>query len=210
MSTDTPPSGDGKTRPPAPKWLKPTVDYGPLAVFGVAYWLYGFMPATAALIGASGVVLVLSLAIERRVPIVPVVTAAVVGVFGGLTLWLQDPTWVKMKPTIVQAIMAAILLGGLAIGKPLLRPLLGTALSMDHQGWVKLTMRFGLFFIVMAVLNEIVWRTQSQDFWVAFKLFGITGMTLVFAISQAPMMTRHQLAEEEENTQNSSNDAENV
>lgn len=197
MTSEPMPHAASGSRPSPPKWLKPTVDYGPLGVFLGVYWLYGFMPATASLIGATVVVLVLSLFIVRRIPILPLITAAVVGFFGGLTLWLHDPTWYKMKPTIVQVVMAAVLFGGLIKGKPLLRPLLGSAWSMDDAGWNKLTLRFGIFFVFMAGLNEIIWRTQSTDFWVLFKVFGITGLTLVFAVSQAPLMARHQTDEQD-------------
>lgn len=177
----------------APSWLRPAVDYGPLAVFFIAYFTADLFVATAALMAATVVVLVLSLVIERRVPAMPLITAAVVGVFGGLTLWLQDETFIKMKPTIVQVLFAVVLLGGLATGHPLLKMLLGKTISMDEEGWRKLTFRYGLFFLVMAGLNEAVWRTQSTDFWVSFKVFGIMGLTIAFALSQVPTMTRHGL-----------------
>ena len=179
----------------APRWLRPLVDYGPLAAFLIAYWRGDLMAATIAIMAATAVVLVISLVVERRVPVMPLVTAVVVGVFGGLTLALQDESFIKMKPTIVQALFAAVLLGGLAFGRPLLKPLMGAAWQMDDQGWRQLTLRFGLFFIAMAVLNEAVWRTQTTDFWVNFKVFGIMGLTLVFAIAQAPLMKRHQSPE---------------
>ena len=181
---------------PTPKWVKPVSDYGPLFAFFIAYLLYGLFPATAVLIGTTLLALALSYFYERRIPIMPLVTAIIVGIFGGLTLWLQDETFVKMKPTIVQAIFSAVLLGGLVVGKPLLKPLLGAAWQMDDLGWRKLTLRFALFFAAMAVLNEAVWRTQSTDFWVTFKVFGIMGLTLLFAIAQAGLMQRHALAEE--------------
>jgi intracellular septation protein len=146
---------------------------------------------------ATAVALGLSLAIARRVPLMPLITAGVVGVFGGLTLILQDETFIKMKPTIVQILFAAILLGGLVLGRPLLKPLMGAAWSMDDQGWRKLTFRFALFFLAMAGLNEAVWRTQSTDVWVSFKVFGILGLTLLFALAQTPLMRRHHLAAEE-------------
>ena len=190
---DPPTGGTAATSPP--KWLKPTVDFGPLAVFFATYWISGLMPATAALIAATLIVLIVSLAVERRVPIMPVVTAIIVGIFGGLTLWFNDDTFIKIKPTIVMSLLAVVLLGGIAIGKSLLKPLLGAAWPMDDAGWRVLTIRFGLFYIVLAVLNELVWRTQPEAFWVAFKVFGITALTLVFALAQAPMMTRHRLPE---------------
>jgi intracellular septation protein len=117
----------------------------------------------------------------------------VVAVFGGLTLWLDDPAFIKMKPTIVQALFAAILLGGLAFGRPLLRPVLGMAMPwpLSDHGWRVLTLRWGVFFAVMAVLNEVVWRTQSTDVWVNFKVFGILLITLAFAAAQAPLLYRH-------------------
>lgn len=182
---------------PTPKWVKPLCDYGPLFAFFVAYLLYGLMPATAVLIGTTVLALILSFIVARRVPVMPLVTAFVVAIFGGLTLWFNDDTFLKMKPTIVQAIFSAVLLGGLLFGRPLLKPLLGTAWEMDDMGWRKLTLRFGLFFAAMAVLNEAVWRTQSTDFWVTFKVFGIMGLTLVFAVAQAGLMQRHGLAEAE-------------
>ena len=174
-----------------PSWLKPVTEYGPLVVFFAAYAGTNLLWATAALMAATVVALGLSLAVARRVPLMPLVTAAVVGVFGGLTLWLQDETFIKMKPTVVQGLFAAILLGGLATGRPLLKPLMGAAWPMDDEGWRRLTLRFGLFFAVMAGLNEAVWRTQSTDVWVAFKVFGILGLTFLFAVLQAPLMRRH-------------------
>jgi intracellular septation protein len=179
-----------------PKWLTPAVDYGPLAVFFVSYFVWGLLPATGALMAATAVALVLSLVVRRRVPILPLITAGIVGVFGGLTLWLNDETFIKLKPTIIQAIFAAVLLGGLAFGKPLLKPLLGAALPpMSDTGWRQLTLRYGLFFIAMAVLNEVVWRTQSTDFWVSFKVFGIVGLTLIFGVAQVPLINRCKLEE---------------
>lgn len=180
----------------APRWLKPAVDYGPLAVFFVAYASAGLMPATAALIAATLVALALAWAFERRLPWLPLITASIVAVFGGLTLWLNDETFIKMKPTVVQALFAVVLLGGLAFGRPLLKLALGTAWPMDETGWRRLTLRYGLFFAAMAGLNEVVWRTQSTDVWVAFKVFGLIGLTLLFSLAQVPLMTRHQMADD--------------
>ena len=126
----------------------------------------------------------------------PLITAVVVGVFGGLTIYLEDDTFIKMKPTIVQVAFGVILLTGLAFGRPFLKNLMGSAWAMDDEGWRKLTFRFGVFFLVMAAINEAVWRTQTTDFWVNFKVFGIIGLTLVFAMSQAPLIGRHQIDEE--------------
>jgi intracellular septation protein len=175
-----------------PRWLRPAVDYGPLAAFFLAYLLYGLMAATAAVIVASLLALVAAWTIERRVPLIPLITAAVVGVFGGLTLWLQDETFIKMKPTIVQVLFAAILLGGLAFKRSLLKPLLGAMMPpMSDRAWTRFTLRYALFFIVMAALNELVWRTQTTDLWVTFKVFGLPVLTVLFILSQMPFINRH-------------------
>lgn len=175
----------------APRWLKPVTDYGPLAAFFLVYVRWDLMTATAALMAATALALGLSLFVARRVPVMPLVTAAVVGIFGGLTLWLEDETFIKMKPTIVEALFSLVLFGGLALRRPLLRPLLGAAWSMDDDGWRRLSLRFAVFFAAMAALNEMVWRTQPTDVWVAFKVFGILGLTLVFAVAQTPLLRRH-------------------
>ncbi len=179
------------TRLKAPRWLQPAVDYGPLAIFFVAYVGAGLMAATAAVIAASLIALALAWTIQRRVPLIPLLTAAVVAVFGGLTLWLHDETFIKMKPTIIQALFAAILLGGLALDRPLLKPLLGRMMPpLSDLAWRRFTLRYALFFIAMAALNEVVWRTQSTDVWVAFKVFGLTGLTFLFILTQMPFITR--------------------
>ncbi len=176
-------------------WVKPTTDYGPLIVFFIAYVRFDLMTATAALMAATAVALTLALIFERRVPMMPVITAVIVGIFGGLTLWLDDEMFIKLKPTIVQGLMSAVLLGGLVFGKPLLKPVIGTAWPMDDLGWRRLTFRFGCFFAVMAVVNEAVWRTQSTDFWVTFKVFGLMGLTFVFGMLQMPLLNRHRIDE---------------
>jgi intracellular septation protein len=193
------PKGVRKTGMPvrtAPKWVKPTAEYGPLAAFFLAYLIYGLMPATAVLLATTLVALVLSLSFERRIPWMPVITAALVGLFGGLTLWFNDETFIKMKPTVVQAMFSAVLLGGLVFGKPLLKMVIGAAWPMDDRGWRRLTFRYGVFFAAMAALNEVVWRTQSTDVWVTFKVFGLMALTLAFALAQAPLMSRHRLPDD--------------
>src|SRR5919106_2075765 len=175
-----------------PRWLRPAVDYGPLAAFFLTYLLYGLMAATAVVVVGSIAALAAAWVIERRVPMIPLITAAVVAVFGGLTLWLQDETFIKMKPTIVQALFAAILLGGLVLRRPLLKPLLGAMMPpMSDRAWGQFTLRYALFFVAMALLNELVWRTQSTDFWVSFKVFGLPVLTILFIVSQMPFISRH-------------------
>ena len=190
----------GSTGQKSASWLRSLVDYGPLAAFFIVYWLRGLTAATVAIMVATAVALLLALIVERRIPIMPLVTAAVIGVFGGLTLWLQDETFIKMKPTIVQVIFAGVLFGGLLLKRPLLKPLIGSAWPLDDDGWNKLSFRFGLFFLVMAGLNEAVWRTQSTDFWVTFKVFGIMGLTFVFVASQVYFMRAHMPALDDDDT----------
>ena len=173
-------------------WLRPAVEYGPLIFFFIAYVKYGLMAATGALMAASVVAIAASYILERRVPVVTVATAVIVMIFGGLTLYFDDERFIKLKPTIVQGLFAVVLIGGLIFDKPLLKPLLSGAWQLTDQGWRILTLRFGIFFAVMAVINEIVWRTQSTDFWVNYKLFGAIGLTLAFTASQARLILRSQ------------------
>lgn len=147
--------------------------------------------ATALFMAAIAVALAVSFARERTVPVMPLVSGVVVLVFGGLTLWLKDETFIKMKPTLVNALFGGVLLGGLALGKPLLGYVFGAAFSLTERGWLILTRRWGLFFLVLAVLNEAVWRTVSTDLWVDFKVFGIMPLTFAFALAQTPLLTRH-------------------
>lgn len=151
----------------------------------------GILIATAIFMAAMLVSLVLTKSLLGRLPIMPLVSGVVVLVFGGLTLYLQDDTFIKIKPTIVNVLFGAILLGGLAFGKPLLPYALDSVFELDAEGWWRLTLRWGLFFLLLAVLNEAVWRTQTTDFWVAFKVWGIMPITMVFAMAQTPLLMRH-------------------
>ena len=181
-----------------PGWVKPTVEYGPLAIFFLAYWRWDLLTATGWIMGATVVGLALSWFYTRRIPMMPLITAVTLAIFGGLTLWLHDETFIKMKPTIVEAMFAIILFGGLLFKRPLLKPLLGHAWPMEDKGWHMLSMRFAIFFAAMAVLNEIVWRTQTTDVWVSFKVFGLMILTLLFAVIQAPLMKKFALPLEAE------------
>jgi len=182
----------------APGWLRPTIEYGPIAVFFIAYYGGGLFVATASIMVATLVVLTISYIVERRIPMMPLITAVIVGVFGGLTLWLQDETFIKMKPTIIQAIFGTILIGGLLAKKLFLKSLMGSAWRITDQGWRVLTLRFALFFFTMAALNETVWRTQSTDFWVNFKVFGLMGVTFGFILTQLPLLKQFALEDSSE------------
>jgi intracellular septation protein len=123
------------------------------------------------------------------------VTAIVVVVFGGLTLFLQNEEFIKLKPTIIYVLFGVVLLGGLAFRKPLLGMVLDSVFNLTDEGWRKLTLRWALFFLALAVLNEVVWRTQSTDFWVSFKVFGVLPLTFIFAALQYPLLTKYAAAE---------------
>jgi intracellular septation protein A len=179
----------------APKWLKPAVDFGPLAVFLAAFWAQGLIPATAALMVATAVALGLSYFYTRKIAVMPLVTALVVGVFGGLTLWLNDETFIKMKPTIIYGLFAAVIAGGLALGRPTLKVILGEAFRMDEAGWKALSLRFMLFFIAMALANEVVRRVASVDVWVLWKVPGSIVLTVIFTMAQMPLILRHKVEE---------------
>jgi intracellular septation protein len=179
----------------APSWLKPSVDFGPLAIFLAIFWLKGLLPATAALIAATAVALVLSFAFTRKVALMPLVTAIIVGVFGGLTLWLNDDTFIKMKPTIIYGLFALVIGGGVALGKPAVKVVLGEAFQLDDLGWRRLSLRFCLFFIAMALINEVVRRIATVEMWVLWKVPGSIALTFVFMLAQMPLIQRHKLTE---------------
>ena len=189
---------DAKRLPPL---LKLALELGPLALFffGNAYGdRFGFpegqriFAATGVFIVATVIALGISYLLVRKLPIMPVVSGIVVVVFGGLTLFLQDETFIKLKPTIVNTMFGIVLLGGLYFRKPLLQIVLDSMFDLTEEGWRKLTLRWALFFFVLAALNEIVWRTQTTDFWVSFKVFGIMPLTIIFALAQTPLLMRHE------------------
>jgi intracellular septation protein len=163
----------------------------------------GIFAATGAFIPAVLVALVVSYALTRHLPVMPLVTAVVVVVFGGLTLALQNETFIKLKPTIIYLLFGAVLLGGLAFRKPLLGMVFDAVFHLTDEGWRKLTLRWALFFFALAVLNEIVWRTQTTDFWVGFKVFGVLPLTLVFGALQYPLLTKYAAPQGKERIANS-------
>ncbi len=173
--------------------LRLTLEIGPLLVFFGAYRFAGgdLLVATGAFMVAIIFSVAVSLAMRGRVPRMMAVTALVVLVFGGLTLWLEDATFIKMKPTIVNGLFALALAAGLARGRSYLKFLLDEAVSMDDEGWRRLTQRWLCFFLAMAVLNEAVWRTQTEEVWITVKTFGYLPVAMAFALAQWPLMKRH-------------------
>ena len=179
------------TKPQLNPLLKLVLDLGPLVLFFVANSRYGIFAATATFMVAVLAALAVSYAMTRHLPIMPVVTAVIVLVFGSLTLYLHDATFIKVKPTIIYALFGAVLLGGLFFNKPLLGVVFDSLFHLTDEGWRKLTWRWALFFFALAVLNEIVWRNASTDLWVDFKVFGVTPLTLVFAALQYPLTKKY-------------------
>ena len=151
----------------------------------------GIFVATAVFMVAILVALAVSYALTRHLPVMAMVTAVIVVVFGGLTLVLHDDTFIKMKPTIVYLLFAGTLIGGLWFNKPLLAVVFDAVFHLTDEGWRKLTWRWALFFLALAVLNEIVWRSVSTDVWVDFKVFGVMPLTFVFAALQAPLIKKY-------------------
>ena len=177
--------------------LKLALDLGPLVLFFVGNARFGIFGATAIFMAAILAALAISYALTRRLPVMALVSAVIVTVFGGLTLVLHDETFIKVKPTIIYGLFGATLLFGLLTRKPLLEMVFDSVFSLTEEGWRKLTLRWSLFFFAMAVLNEIVWRNTSTDTWVSFKLFGAVPLTFLFAAFQYPLLMRHDASAKE-------------
>jgi intracellular septation protein len=172
--------------------IKLLIELGPLLAFFVAYGRAGIYWATGVLMVATVVALAASWKLFGRLLPMPVVTAVLVVVFGGLTFWLDDPSFIKIKPTVINLLFAGVLLFGLVTRRPLLKMLLGEAFSLTDEGWRKLSVRWALFFLLLALVNEVVWRNFSEGTWVNFKAFGILPLTLVFAMAQIGLIKRYE------------------
>ena len=173
--------------------FKLATELGPLLIFFFVNSKANLFVATGAFMVAVVIAMVASYMVTRHVPMMAIVTAVVVVVFGTLTLILHDETFIKMKPTIVYSLFAAALGGGLLFNRSFIAIMFDQMFNLTHHGWRILTMRWALWFLAMAVLNEIIWRTQSTDFWVAFKVFGMVPLTMLFAITQMPLIKRYHL-----------------
>ncbi len=173
--------------------LKLAVEVGPLAVFFIINWrTQDIYWATGAFMAATAVSLVASRVLFGRIPVMPLVTGVFVMVFGGLTLWLQDDLFIKMKPTFVNTLFAGTLFVGLMLNQSFLKILFGEVFHLTGEGWRKLTFRWACFFVFLAVLNEIVWRSFSTDTWVSFKVFGIMPLTMAFAVAQVGLLKQYE------------------
>jgi intracellular septation protein len=178
-------------KPQLNPFLKLALDLGPLALFFFANSHYGIFVATAAFMVAVLAALAVSYVLTRQVAIMPVVTAIIVVVFGGLTLVLHDATFIKVKPTIIYALFGGVLIGGLLFNKPLLGIVFDSMFHLTDEGWRKLTLRWAIFFLALAFLNEIVWRNTSTDVWVDFKVFGVMPLTFLFGALQVPLLKKY-------------------
>ena len=183
---------EAPARPHIHPVLKIALELGPLLLFFLANARWGIFAATATFMIAAVASFAVSYTLTRRIPLMALISTVVVIVFGSLTLVLHDALFIKLKPTIIYTLFAAILLGGLAAGKPLLAIVFDQMFHPTEEGWRKLTLRWALFFLALAIANEVVWRTQSTDVWVTFKVFGVMPLTLIFAALQYPLLTRYE------------------
>jgi intracellular septation protein len=173
--------------------IKFAVELGPLVVFFVANSRLGIFWGTGLFMAATLVSLAVSRLVLGRIPTMPLVSGFFILVFGGLTVWLQDDQFIKMKPTIVNSLFALILAGGLMRGQMFLKVVFGDVMRLTEDGWRKLTIRWVVFFIFLAILNELIWRGFSTDFWVSFKVFGIMPLTMAFALAQVGLLKQHEI-----------------
>lgn len=178
-----------------PQIRRLALDLGPLLIFFAAFKYLGIFGATAAFMVAVLAALAIGYALEKRLSPMPLFTAVLVVVFGGLTLYLQNDVFIKMKPTVLYGFFGLLLLAGLRFNRLFIKYVFAQAFELDETGWKKLTVRWGLFFVALAIINETVWRTTSTDTWVSFKVWGIIPLIFLFALAQTPLVIKHQTAD---------------
>ena len=178
-----------------PPLLKLILDLAPLGAFFIGFKLFGLQGATMCIIAVTAASLLISYAMTRRIALSPLITGVVVALLGGLTLYLNSELFIKIKPTIVNVIFAGILFYGLAKGKGLLRHLFETAFQLTEEGWKLLSLRWACFFLFLAALNEVVWRSVPTETWVNFKVFGMLTLTVLFTLLQFPLVLKHKIEE---------------
>jgi intracellular septation protein len=189
---------------PAPKlgqWTKLLIEMGPLVAFFIANWKAGIFWGTGIFMAATAAALTASWVLTRKIAMVPLVSAVFVALFGALTLWLHSELFIKVKVTLINALFGAVLLGGVAMGRSYIKLIMGEAVKLTEEAWRTLSIRWGVFFLAMAVLNEVVWRNFSTDAWVNFKVFGLLPITLAFAFANAPYMTKHMIEDDKADAQ---------
>jgi len=191
MSTPAKPS-------PQLQWRRFALDLGPLVLFFAGYQFFGIYAATGIFMAAVLAALAIGYAAERKISPMPIVTAILVLLFGGLTLYLKNDVFIKMKPTVLYAFFGLVLLGGLFFNRLFIKYAFAQAFELTETGWRSLTWRWGIFFLTLAVVNEIVWRKFSTGTWVAFKVWGILPLIFLFALAQAPFLLKHQIEEPED------------
>ena len=177
-------------------FLKFITDFGPLLIFFTIYYKSGnnLSAAIPPLIISTLIAVAIMYFVEKKIPYVPLIGAAVISLFGGLTLYFNNPIFIYMKPTIVNLIFAAILLiSNLHFNKNYLKLFLQTAFQLNDEGWKKLNFRWAYFFIFLAILNEVVWRTQPETTWVNFKVWGMLPITIIFTAMQLPLINKYKL-----------------
>ncbi len=167
------------------------LEIGPLVLFFIANSKWDIFVGTGVFMAATAIAVPCYRWLEGRWPIMPLVGGFFILVFGGLTLVLQDETFIKLKPTIVNCLFGVILAGGLAFGRPLLKPIFGAAFRLTQEGWKRLSLRWCLFFFFLALVNEFFWRGFSTETWISSKIFVSFPLTLVFAFLQVPLLRRH-------------------
>jgi intracellular septation protein len=184
-------SDEVKTEHGVRRFYASALELGPLVLFFIANGKWGIFVGTAVFVAATAIALPCYRVLQGRWPVMPLVGGFFVLVFGGLTIYLQDETFIKLKPTIVNCLFGVILGVGMMFGRPLLKPIFGSAFRLTDEGWRKLTVRWAVFFFVLASVNEVFWRGFSTDTWIASKMFVSFPLTLVFAFLQVPLLKRH-------------------